>query len=234
MRPAPSVRATTRRASVPSSIDTARELAGEGLRYVAWMAVNERGADLPHRDLGPGGSHGSGGVDPGHRPGRDRPTGSSVRCGSRDGTGAEVLFAPVLCRIAPRAGLVLATGERVPDEVDESLAILGTQAAPGLRRARAVRRAPREAQRGAVPAARAPQQRRGAHRRQRRSDPIPDAFGRQGARLPRGRPRRCGLRTGAAPGRGPARLCLPRAAGARRRPRPFAPSTPGCCEPTTR
>ena len=36
---------------------------------------------------------------------------------------------PIMCRIAPRGGLVVATEERVPDEVDESLAILGTQAA---------------------------------------------------------------------------------------------------------
>ena len=36
-------------------IDTARQLAGKGLRYVAWVAVNERGAIYPTELVGPAG-----------------------------------------------------------------------------------------------------------------------------------------------------------------------------------
>ncbi len=80
----------------------------------------------------------------------------------------------------------------------------------------AVRRAPREAERGALPAARPPQQRRGADPRARRPHPLPDAVGRPGAGLPRRRPRRRRLRPGAASrGRIP-RVDLPRSAGPRR------------------
>ncbi|MFL6205466.1 MAG: putative bifunctional diguanylate cyclase/phosphodiesterase, partial [Acidimicrobiales bacterium] len=49
-----------------------------------------------------------------------------------DGTAADVLLTPIPSRIGGWSGFVVATGERLPDEVVESLVILGTQAALAL------------------------------------------------------------------------------------------------------
>ena len=112
-------------------IEAARQLAGEGLRYVAWIAVNERGAMYPTELVGPLGpmDRADSTVDEALRH-VDRIGERPVRLA--DGTAAEVVLAPIPCRISGRSGLVVATHERVPDEVDESLAILGTQAALAL------------------------------------------------------------------------------------------------------
>ena len=37
-------------------IDTARQLAGDGFRYLAWVAANERGAIYPTELVGPAGT----------------------------------------------------------------------------------------------------------------------------------------------------------------------------------
>ena len=108
-----------------------RDLLGPRLRYVAWIAVNDRGA-LSATEV----------VD--HLGPIDRSTcGVDVALQEVDGIGErpvrvldaqgnEVVMAPIPCRISPRAAVAVATAGRVPEEVDESLAILGTQAALAL------------------------------------------------------------------------------------------------------
>ena len=110
-------------------IDTARELAGDGLRYLAWVAANERGAIYPTELVGPAGAdrpsrHDAGRRAPADRAHRRAPGAARRRLGRR---GRCSCRSPVASRA--RSALVVSTGERVPDEVDESLAILGTQAA---------------------------------------------------------------------------------------------------------
>ena len=122
-RDAPAIREAT--------LDAARELLGHQLRYVAWISVNERGAIYPTELIGPEGpiDRADSGVDEalaqidtlGVRPVR-------VLDRSRD----EVVIAPIPCRVTQPAGIAAATLGRVPEEVDESLAILGTQAALAL------------------------------------------------------------------------------------------------------
>jgi diguanylate cyclase (GGDEF)-like protein/PAS domain S-box-containing protein len=112
-------------------LDVAGRLAGDDVRYVAWVAVNERGAIYPTELVGP---HG---VLERAESGIDGALSQVERIGERparyvDDTGDEVVLAPILCRISPRAGVVVACSGRVPDELDESLAILGTQAALAL------------------------------------------------------------------------------------------------------
>ncbi len=113
------------------ALDAARDLLGAQLRYVGWIAVNERGAMYPMELAGPDGpiERADSGVDGALHQVEgigDRP----VRL--LDSTGEEVLLAPIPCRISPRAGMAVASAGRVPEEVDESLAILGTQAALAL------------------------------------------------------------------------------------------------------
>jgi diguanylate cyclase (GGDEF)-like protein/PAS domain S-box-containing protein len=109
-------------------LDSARGLAGDGLRYVAWVAVNERGAIYPTELIGPNGS-----IDRSDTA-IDDALQRVDKIGERpmrllDGSGADVVLAPIPCRVAARSALVVATNDRLPDEVDESLEILCTQAA---------------------------------------------------------------------------------------------------------
>jgi diguanylate cyclase (GGDEF)-like protein/PAS domain S-box-containing protein len=109
-------------------MDAVREIAGEQLRYLAWLAVNERGAIYPTEIVGPDGplERAQTTVDDalrqidhiGDRPAR--------LAASAD---AHLLLAPIPCRVTGRAAVAVATEDRLPDEVDETLAILGTQAA---------------------------------------------------------------------------------------------------------
>jgi diguanylate cyclase (GGDEF)-like protein/PAS domain S-box-containing protein len=109
-------------------LDAAKQIAGDRLRYVAWISVNERGAMQPVELAGPRGplERADTTVDEVLRQVEhvgDRP----VRLA--DGLHTQVVLAPVPCRVAGRSALVVGTEERLPDEVDESLAILGNQAA---------------------------------------------------------------------------------------------------------
>jgi diguanylate cyclase (GGDEF)-like protein/PAS domain S-box-containing protein len=111
--------------------DAARRLAGDGFRYLAWVTANERGVIYPTELVGPTGpiERGDTTLD-GMLQRLDRIGERPVRL--LDSTGAEVVLAPIPCRIAPRSGIVLSSTARVPDEVDESLSILGTHAALAL------------------------------------------------------------------------------------------------------
>ena len=109
----------------------ARDLLGVQLRYVAWIAVNDRGAIYPTDLLGPHGEmdRADAGVDDaiqqvdeiGDRPMR-----------LIDSRGDDVVIVPIPCRISARAALAVASSHQVPEEVDESLAILGNQIALAL------------------------------------------------------------------------------------------------------
>ena len=109
----------------------ARDLLGVQLRYVAWVAVNDRGAIFPTDLLGPHGEMDrlEAGIDDaiqqvdtiGDRPMR-----------LVDSRGDDVVIVPIPCRISARAGLAVASSQQVPEEVDESLAILGNQIALAL------------------------------------------------------------------------------------------------------
>ena len=214
--PGPSAPAATRRSSGRSSSRPPASSPATGLRYLAWVAANERGVIYPTELVGPAGP-----IDRADTA-LDGVLQRVDRIGERpvrlfDSSGAEVVLAPIPCRIAPRVrASSWRPSERVPDEVDESLVDPRHPRGARLRRAGAVGGAAREAQRGPVPAARPPQQRRGAHPRARRTDPLPDAVGGAGARLPRRRPRRRRLRPGPPPRRRRPRRGLPRAARARR------------------
>jgi PAS domain S-box-containing protein len=113
------------------TLDAARELLGPHLRYVAWIGINDRGAMYPAEIVGPDGpiERADAGIDDalqqidviGERPTR-----------LVDNRGDDVVIVPIPCRISSRAGLVVASSQPVPEEVDESLAILGTQVALAL------------------------------------------------------------------------------------------------------
>jgi diguanylate cyclase (GGDEF)-like protein/PAS domain S-box-containing protein len=112
-------------------IDVAKQIAGDQLRYVAWLAVNERGAIYPMELVGPRGP-----LDRAHTS-VDEALRQVDRIGNRPvrlwrALDADLVLVPVPCQVASRAALVVATAERLPDEVDESLAILGTQAGLAL------------------------------------------------------------------------------------------------------
>jgi len=113
------------------ALRAASDLLGPKLQYVAWISLNDRGAMSPSELTGPHGplERADSGIDDalqevasiGQRP---------VRVLTR--TGAEALITPIPCRVSPRAGIALASTGRVPQEVDESLVILGTQVALAL------------------------------------------------------------------------------------------------------
>ncbi len=113
------------------ALEAARDLLGVQLRYVAWIAVNDRGAIYPTELLGPHGEmdRAEAGVDDalqqvdaiGDRPMR-----------LIDSRGDDVVVVPIPCRISARAGLAVSSSHQVPEEVDESLAILGNQVALAL------------------------------------------------------------------------------------------------------
>ena len=109
-------------------IDTARQLAGTGLRYVAWVAVNERGAIHPTEIVGPAGPIDRVRVDRRRRASPDRPgRGPSLAGRGRHRVGGAVRADPLSHRGSVRV-CCWQTEVRVPDEVDESLTILGTHA----------------------------------------------------------------------------------------------------------
>ncbi len=120
---APGVRAVTLRA--------AAQLTGSPFRYVAWLVINDRGAATPLELLGPAGpiDRSSAGIDEALQH-LDRLGEDPVRV--PDSSGAEVVVAPIPTRLGARSAVVVAIGRRVPDEVDESLAILGNQCALAL------------------------------------------------------------------------------------------------------
>ena len=109
----------------------ARDLLGVQLRYVAWIAVNDRGAIYPTDLLGPHGEMDR--VDAGI----DDAIQQVDEIGDRpmrliDSRGDDVVIVPIPCRISARAALAVASSHQVPEEVDESLAILGNQIALAL------------------------------------------------------------------------------------------------------
>lgn len=112
-------------------LDAVRDLLGPQLRYVAWITVNERGALIPTQlvdQIGPV-DRSTSGVDVALQE-VDGIGKGPVRV--LDALGDEVVIAPIPCRIGQRAAVAVATAGRVPEEVNESLAILGTQAALAL------------------------------------------------------------------------------------------------------
>ena len=233
-RRAPSAPAATPQASARSCIEAARELAGDGLPVRGLGRRQRARRDLPHRARGPARAD----RPQRHRAWTARSSGSSsigerpVRLARQRRRRGRARADPVPHRAA--LGLVVSQprararrGRREPRHPRHP-----GRARP--RRAGAVRGAAREAQRGAVPAARPPQQRRRAHPRPRRPHPLPDAVGGAGARLPRRRPRRRRLRPGPAPRRRRPRRRPSSSSSCTARPRRSARSTPGCCGPTTR
>jgi diguanylate cyclase (GGDEF)-like protein/PAS domain S-box-containing protein len=108
-----------------------RELLGEQLRYAAWIATNERGAIYPMELIDAAGpiEREDSGIDAVLRQ-IDAGELWPRRVIDQDGT--PVAIAPVPCRAGPRAGLVASSRGPVPREVDDSLALLGTQAALAL------------------------------------------------------------------------------------------------------
>ncbi len=119
----PSIRAVTLRA--------AASLVGDDVRYVAWLTINERGAVSPQELVGPSGplSRAEAGIDAA-LPLLSDLGDTPVRI--RDSTGSEVLVASVPSRLDARMAIAVAAGASVDDELDESLAILGTQCALAL------------------------------------------------------------------------------------------------------
>ncbi len=110
------------------ALETAAFLAGRDLRYAAWVNINDRGAASPLQLLGPDGplTRVDSGVDAilAKLQGlADAPTRLV------DGSGAEVVTAPVRSRLGQLGALVVAVGGRAPADLDEGLTILGTQAA---------------------------------------------------------------------------------------------------------
>ena len=222
------------RAGDPCGRDRGRPTSsGRALRYVAWIAVNERGAIYPTELVGPHGPIDRTDSTVDERPPTDRrdrrPPGAARRRHGRRGGPRRRSHAAS----APAPGSRWPRG-RVPDEVDESLAILGTQAALAL---------------DALVQSEELHEKRSEARFQQLVRHSSDAVlivGRDGRiryqtpsvvrvlGLPRRRPRRRRLRPGAPPRRRRPRAGVPRAAGPRRRPRRCAPSTLGSCGPTTR
>jgi diguanylate cyclase (GGDEF)-like protein/PAS domain S-box-containing protein len=119
-RDLPSIRSLVLRA--------AADLVGDDLRYIAWIVLNDRGAVTPLEVLGPDGhlERAEAGIDAALVR-LDELSDLPVRV--LDSTSAEVLVAPIPSRLGARSAIALAAGPRVPDEVDESLAIIGTQCA---------------------------------------------------------------------------------------------------------
>ncbi len=120
--------ATTIRAAV---LGAAAGLLGGGLRYVAWVVVNERGAASPLEVLGPRGPIDR--VEAGIDDALVRLAGmvdQPVRV--LDSTRTEIVVAPIPSRLPGRSAIAVAAVSRVPDEIDESLTILATQCAAAL------------------------------------------------------------------------------------------------------
>ena len=108
------------------ALDAAVRLAGPGLRYVAWVVVNERGAASPLelRDLDGPRARSDTGIDGVltrlHHVGR-------VPLRILDSHGVEVLVVPVPTRSGSHAAIAVAAVPAVPPEIDESVVIIGTQ-----------------------------------------------------------------------------------------------------------
>jgi diguanylate cyclase (GGDEF)-like protein/PAS domain S-box-containing protein len=113
------------------AIDAAAKIAGRGWRYIAWVLINERGAASPLELVGPDGplARAEAGID--EVLVRLDGLGETVRR-VIDGTGAEVVVAPVPTRLGMRSALAVGAGPHIPPEIDESLLILGTHAALAL------------------------------------------------------------------------------------------------------
>jgi diguanylate cyclase (GGDEF)-like protein/PAS domain S-box-containing protein len=113
------------------ALSAAADLVGPRYRYVSWIVINERGAATPLELLGPAGrlDRSAAGIDDALI-GIDRLADRPLRV--PDSTGAEVVIAPIPTRWGSHAAIAVASGSRVPNEVDESLAILGTQCALAL------------------------------------------------------------------------------------------------------
>jgi diguanylate cyclase (GGDEF)-like protein/PAS domain S-box-containing protein len=113
------------------ALDAAAKIAGRGWRYVSWVLINERGAASPLELLGPDGPlvRADSGID--EVLARVDGLGDTVRR-VVDGTGAEVVVTPVPTRLGVRSAMAVAAGTHVAPELDESLLILGTQAALAL------------------------------------------------------------------------------------------------------
>ena len=171
------------------TLAAAADLLGDDLRYVAWIVMNDRGAVSPLEIVGPAGHLER--VEAGIDDALVRLDGiGDLGVRVLDSTGTEVLIAPVPSRLAVRAAIAVAAGRRVPDEVDESLAILSTQCASALD--------------ALVQTEELHEKRSEARFRQlvrHSSDavlivgqdgthPVPDAVGGTGARVPHRRPRR--------------------------------------------
>jgi diguanylate cyclase (GGDEF)-like protein/PAS domain S-box-containing protein len=119
-RDLPTIRAVALRA--------ASDLVGDRLRYVAWVVINDRGAASPLDLCGPAGhlDRTEAGIDDA----LTRLDGlGELPLRVPDSTGAEVVVTPIPSRFGPHAAIAVAGGPQVPDELDESLAILGTQCA---------------------------------------------------------------------------------------------------------
>ncbi|MGQ0432081.1 MAG: putative bifunctional diguanylate cyclase/phosphodiesterase [Microthrixaceae bacterium] len=112
-------------------LHAASRLAGPELRYVSWVVINERGAASPVDLRGPAGpiDRSAAGIDDALLA---APALRELPLRAPDSTGAEVVLVPVATRLARRAAFVVASGRRVPEELDQSLATLGMQGALAL------------------------------------------------------------------------------------------------------
>ncbi|MGH9275644.1 MAG: putative bifunctional diguanylate cyclase/phosphodiesterase, partial [Acidimicrobiales bacterium] len=113
------------------ALTAASQLVTGELRYVAWVVINDRGAVSPLEVVGPTGhlDRAQAGIDAALVQLSDL---GEVSVRVQDSTGAEVVVAPIPSRLDARSAIAVAAGRRVPYELDESLAILGTQCALAL------------------------------------------------------------------------------------------------------
>jgi diguanylate cyclase (GGDEF)-like protein/PAS domain S-box-containing protein len=107
------------------------ELVGSDLRCLASVSFNDRGAPSIVEVVGPAGA-----LDP-VRSGLARavsglPSGADAPFRVQDDLAGELLVAPISTRIAQSGAVVLGVHGPAPDDLDESLAILGSQAALAL------------------------------------------------------------------------------------------------------
>ena len=112
-------------------LEGAARLAGGRAPYAAWLSVNDRGVASPVTLVGPDGpiERAATGIDPVLEAVEAL---DDVGLWVRDSSGADVVVVPVPCRVGQPAAFVVATEGRGADGLDESLTVVGAQAALAL------------------------------------------------------------------------------------------------------
>jgi diguanylate cyclase (GGDEF)-like protein/PAS domain S-box-containing protein len=112
-------------------IAASRQIVGGDLRCLASVSFNDRGASTLTELVGPDGA-----IDPVEsgiaRVVSELPADGDSPFRIQDASAGELLVAPIPCRIARRGAVLIGVHGPAPDDLDESFAILGTQAALAL------------------------------------------------------------------------------------------------------